>query len=144
MIAAEGRPIAVRVLVTLLVFQGLSGVAGGYGLTRDPTGSAVGLDLRWLEGSPFPDYLVPGVVLLLALGIVPLVVAAGILWRLRGAWLASLLVGLALINWIGVQVAIIGYISQPPLQLIYGLVGVGLVATALLPAVRQHVMRRRR
>jgi hypothetical protein len=121
-----------------MIFQGLSGLAGGCGLTWDPTGSAVGLDPGWLEGSPFGDYLIPGVILLLVLGIGPLLVTLGILRRSPWAWAASLLTGVALIIWIVVEVLVVGYIAQPPLQLIYGLVGLGIVATTLLPTVRCH------
>jgi hypothetical protein len=134
------RPLAIRILLALLLFQGFSGVAGGWGLTSDPTGSAIGLDLEWLEGSPFPDYLIPGLVLLVILGIGPLVVMGGILWRLRRAWFAALLVGVALVVWIVVQVLVIGYVSRPPLQLVYGLLGLGIVVTTLLPSMRRRFL----
>ena len=139
MAMTERRPIAIRILLALLLFQGFSGVAGGWGLTSDPTGSAIGLELEWLEGSPFADYLIPGIILLVVLGIGPLIVVIGIFRRLRWAWMASLLVGLALIIWIIVEVFIVGYISQPPLQLVYGLVGLGIVVTTLLPSVRRQL-----
>lgn len=132
----EGRPIAIRILLGLLLFQGVSGVAGGYGLTMDPTGSAVGLDVEWLNGSPFADYLIPGIILFVVLGFAPLIVAVGIIRRLRWACMASLLVGLALLIWIIVEVVIVGYIAQPPLQVVYGLIGCGIVATTLLASAR--------
>lgn len=132
------RPIAIRILLALLLFQAFSGIGGGYGLAADPTGSAVGLDPEWLEGSPFADYLIPGIILLVVLGIGPVIVVVGIFRRLQWAWMASLLAGLALIIWIVVEVLIVGYISQPPLQLVYGLIGFAIIATTLLPSVRRH------
>jgi len=53
------------------------------------------------------------------------------------SWPAALLPGIALLIWIGVEILVIGYQPQPPLQLIYGLVGLLILAVALLPAVRR-------
>ncbi|MEJ2637215.1 MAG: hypothetical protein P8184_18260 [Calditrichia bacterium] len=54
------------------------------------------------------------------------------------SWFLSLLVGVALLVWIGVEILIIGYHSQPPLQLIYGLLGILIVFLTLLPGLRRH------
>ncbi len=131
--AYRGRSLSTWMLTGLLLFQGLSGLAGGWGLTFDPTGSDVGLDPALIEGSPFHDFFVPGVVLLVVLGVVPVVVAVGV-WR-RAPWArpASWLVGLALLGWLTVEILVVGYIARPPLQLVYGLVGLAIVLTAVLP-----------
>lgn len=55
MAVTKRRPIAIHVLLGLLLFQAVSGLGGGYGLVAEPTGSAVGLDSEWLQGSPFAD-----------------------------------------------------------------------------------------
>ena len=135
--AERGRPpVPVYVLLAAVLFQGVSGVAGGIGLLMDPTGASLSIPIDWLAGSPFPDYSVPGLVLLVALGIFPLVVFYGLLtgknWGLVGAWL----VGLALLMWLFVEIVVIGYQAQPPLQLIYGAVGVVILVLGMLPSVR--------
>jgi hypothetical protein len=61
----------------LLVFQGLSGLCGG--------GALLHLPLDLLEGSPFTELRILGLILLTVLGVGPLVMAAG-LWR-RRAWI---------------------------------------------------------
>jgi hypothetical protein len=110
-------------LMATLAFQGLSGVAGGIGMTFDPSGQSVQIPLEWLEGSPFSSYLLPGLFLLTVLGVGPLVTIFA-LWKRRAwAWLASLAVGVLLLVWLGVEVAVIGYQPEPPLQLVYGVVG---------------------
>lgn len=131
-----GGTAASRVLVALLALQGLSGLAGGLGLVVDPSGEAIGLPLEWLQGSPFGDYLVPGLVLFTLLGIAPLVVASGL--RRARPWApdGALLVGIALITWIGVQVLVVGYRAEPPLQAVYGLLGVLIAVLAALPSAR--------
>lgn len=136
----QSRPITVYLLMAALLFQGLSGVVGGIGLVSDPSGGSLGFPVSWLDGSPFTDYLIPGLVLLIMLGIIPLIVLYGLWKRLYWGWLGALLVGVALIIWIGVEILIIGYQPQPPLQLIYGILGLIIVILALLPGVRSFYL----
>lgn len=132
------RPVGLYLLMLVLLFQGLSGVAGGIGLISDPSGSTIKIPVEWLQGSPFNDYLIPGIILFTVLGIFPLAVLFG-LWIGRSwSWFAALLVGLALIVWILVEILIIGYQPEPPLQLIYGIVGVIILVLVLLPSVKKH------
>lgn len=115
----------IRYLILLLLFfQGVSGIFGGAALVLDPTGDHLGLPLFFLEGTPFNNYLYPGLILLTVLGILPSAVFVG-LWK-RSPWSGkgSLLVGVALIIWIAVEIMMIGYHSNPPLQLIYGVTGI--------------------
>ena len=134
----KSKPISVYILLVLILFQGLSGIVGGIGLVLDPTGKSLQLPIEWLEGSPFNDYLIPGLILLIVLGIYPLVVLYGLWLKLRWALFAAFTVGVALIIWIGVEILIIGYHPQPPLQLIYGLVGLFILIFVFLPSVRLY------
>jgi hypothetical protein len=127
----------VYVLLSLLFFQGLSGVWGGINLVLDPTGNTLQIPLEWLEGSPFSNYLLPGFILLLVLGLYPLGVSYGLWRRSNGSWFAAVSVGGALIIWIAVEILIIGYHPRPPLQSIYGSVGLAILALAMVPSVRQ-------
>lgn len=126
-------------LVALLLFQGASGVGGGLALTLDATGTGIGLDPAWIAGSPFTDYRIPGLFLLLVLGVGPLVATALVLRRSPWAWSASLMVGLTLLAWLLVEVAVIGWQPDPPLQLIYGIVGGAIVFLTLHPTVRREL-----
>ncbi|PQJ34316.1 hypothetical protein BSZ35_06630 [Salinibacter sp. 10B] len=110
--------------------QGISGIIGGLGLVGDPSGRSMQIPLHWLQGSPFDNYLIPGLVLLFVLGVVPLTVLYGLLQRYSWARLAALGVGGALVVWIGVQILIIGYHARPPLQLIYGALGIVIAVLA--------------
>lgn len=131
------RPVSVYVLMILMLFQGLSGLAGGIGLILDPSGQSMQIPLQWLQGSPFSTYLIPGIVLFVVLGLFPLAVFIGLLKQWRLAWVASLLIGIALMIWLIVEIMVIGYQPQPPLQVIYGLVGIGILTTVLLPSVKK-------
>lgn len=126
-----------KLLLALLVFQGVSGVAGGLALTLDTTGTGIGLDPAWLNGSPFPDFRVPGLFLLVILGAGPLLVARLVHRRNPWGWSGSLMVGLTLLAWIYVEILVVGYQADPPLQLVYGLVGLAITSLALHPGVRR-------
>ena len=134
----EERPAAAIFLIALMVFQGMSGVFGGAGLVIDPTGNMMRMPLRWLEGSPFGNYLVPGIILLLVLGVFPLVVSWYLRKPSRNAWLGALITAGGLLVWLAVQVSIIGYQPRPPLQLIYAVEALLILASALIPRVRKY------
>lgn len=132
----QSRPISNYFLLTLVLFQGLSGIAGGIGLMLDPTGASMQIPLRWLDGSPFHTYLIPGTVLFTVLGLFPLACFVGLLKRWRTAWYAALLIAAALIIWLIVEMLVIGYQPQPPLQAVYGLVGLLMLFLVLRPSVK--------
>ena len=132
------KPLSIYILFILMAFQGLSGFVGGYGLIKDPTGGLLKLPLSLLHNSPFDDYLIPGLILLIILGYFPLVIAFG-LWKQKYvAWIGSLITGVSLLIWNGTQVFFIGYLSEPPLQFLYGILALLVLSVALLPSVRGH------
>lgn len=134
---SDSRSAILWILMGGLVFQGLSGVLGGGALVWDPTGALLQMPLELLSGAPFADYRIPGLILCTVLGVGPLIVGVG-LWRQRvWAWYGSVGVSGALIIWIAVEIWMVGYHPQPPLQLIYGTLGVVLLLLALVPSVRR-------
>ena len=134
------RPVSVYALLFFMFIQGISGIAGGYGLVMDPIGEFLQLSVSLLENSPFSDYLIPGLILLIVLGIFPLFVFYGLLRKIRMSWYGAAFVGISLIIWIVVEIIIIGYFPQPPLQLIYGSVGLVILILVSLPSVKRHYL----
>ena len=65
----EGKRLS-KALGILQLFIGLGAVAGGLGLVLEPDGSNLGMPLSMLEHSPFSDFLIPGLVLLLVNGFI--------------------------------------------------------------------------
>lgn len=129
-------------LIILMLFQGISGLFGGFALVIDPTGELLQMPLSMLEGSPFDTFFIPGIILLTILGIMPMVVFYGLWKRKNWAWMGALTVSVALIIWIGVEIWMVGYHSEPPLQLVYGLLGLILLLLTLLPSVRYNYQER--
>lgn len=93
------------------IFVGLGALYGGGSLVMDPTGTAIGMPLTLLAGSPFADFLVPGLTLLLVNGVGSLVAAALALARVRWAGALGVALGAFLVAWILLQMLWIGAIS---------------------------------
>lgn len=135
--ANQSKTLSIYLLIFLMLFQGISGILGGIGLVMDPSGETLQIPISWLNNSPFSNYLIPGIILLILLGIFPVIISIGIWTKTPWSWLGALTISLALIIWIGVEIIIIGYQPEPPLQLIYGTLGLVLLILVFLPAVRQ-------
>jgi hypothetical protein len=132
------RPVPFYFLIALLLFQGLSGIVGGIFLIVDPSGSSINIPLEWLEGSPFSNYLIPGIILFSILGVVPLIAVYMLRKKMPRSRQYAMFVGAALVIWILVEILIIGYQADPPLQAIYGPVGLFIFLLALMPSVKEY------
>jgi len=112
----------------LLAFGALNAFGGGYyGLS-----GAEGVPTEWLEGSPFPDYFVPSLILLVVVGGSFLIAAIAVVAGLRIARRAAFAAGIVVLGWLAVQLTIIGYVSwMQPTTAIAGVLV--LLLGALLP-----------
>ena len=120
-----------RWAVCLELFLSLSALGGGLALILGPRGEIIPLPLGLLNGSVFATYFLPGLVLFLVLGLGSMA-AAWITWRgHRRGPLATITTGFALLIWMGVEIFIVGYSNQPPLQPIYIALGVSLVGIGI-------------
>lgn len=114
----------------LELFLGIGAIAGGLALMLGPRGEIIPLHVSSLAGSPFDTYLIPGLVLFVVLGIGPFL-AAGLAWRRHPlAPLTALATGIALLIWLAVEIAVIGYTNDPPLQPFYLVLGAIIVVVA--------------
>ena len=96
-----------RVLIGLHAVVALNAVGGGiYGLTGAP-----GVPVAWLQRTPFASYLVPSLILLVVVGGSQAAAGLSIAVRSPRSRSASVMAGAVLLGWIGVQVALIGYVS---------------------------------
>jgi hypothetical protein len=131
--AGEGHSAAIRYFLgALLALIALNAFAGGYyGLK-----GADGVPTEWLQGSPFRDYFVPSLILLIAVGGSSAIASVAVFEGLRVARLAAFAAGLIVLCWLAVQVAIIGNVSwmQPTTAIAASLV---LVLGSLLRPSRQ-------
>lgn len=84
------RPPYAWLAVAVGPFTAVLALPVGRSLIIDPTGAAVGMPLKWIEGSVFGTYLVPGIFLLGMNGVAMVVLAV---FALAGQRLAPWLTG---------------------------------------------------
>ena len=100
-----------KTVVAFLILLGVGALAGGIALVTKPDGSVMQFDVAILAGSPFADYLVPGLILGGLFGIGSFVVAAMGLRYARLAPFLAFAIGCAQMIWIVVELAIIKELS---------------------------------
>jgi len=138
-----------NILVILLLFLGIGALGGGLGLIISPSGRLMGgLPLSVLQNSPFRDFLIPGIILFLVLGISPCLIALALIRKpanrlaeyfnffkdMHWAWSFSIYVAFALIIWIQVETVFVRGTSW--LQTFYMLYAIPVIFVALLPQIR--------
>jgi uncharacterized membrane protein len=115
--------------IALLFFLAVSSIIGSLPMLADPHGSPWNLPQSLLQHSPFPSFLVPGILLLVFNGLL----ASWVLWLALdeipryGLWTA--LQGCVLLGWLVVECIMIRMAVWP--HYLYGAVALGLIATGL-------------
>jgi hypothetical protein len=142
------RPAAVWTTIGVLVFLGVSAVAGGVAMVF---GIGAAPPREWLGRIPLINtWVIPGLVLGIGFGLGSLLAAYGMLRRPRWArlrpverltrrhwsWIVTILLGLGHIAWIVIELI---YIPLSGLQAVYGSVGVALLLLPVHPAVRAYL-----
>ena len=105
---ARGHAAAIRyVLGGLLAFGALNAFGGGYyGMA-----GAEDVPKEWLEGSPFDDYFIPGLVLFVVVGGSFLAAAIAVSANQRLARAAAFVAGTIVLGWLAAETAVLGYVS---------------------------------
>lgn len=99
------------ILGLLQTFVALSAMAGGFMFIKDPSGATMGFPLSILEGSIFPDFLMPGLFLFLVNGVGSLVGALLSFIKNRNTGPTAIVLGTILLAWILIQISIIRQIN---------------------------------
>ena len=138
-----------NLLISLLAFLGLGAIGGGTALIISPSGRLMGLPLSILDPSPFSDFLIPGIILFLVLGVMPLLLIIALLRQpmsklaqyfnycidMHWAWTYTIYLAITLIFWIQIEMVLLNAVSW--LHTFYMLLAVVIIFVALLPKVRE-------
>lgn len=133
---SETRPIGIFILMALLLLLGVSGIGGGLSMLADPSGDLLGLPLVLVESVNLRTYLLPGMFLLVVMGILPLVTAFKLWSGQQTAWIATAGLSILLILWICFQIVLWG--APILIQIIYLILGVVMLILSFLPSVRGY------
>ena len=138
-----------NLLVFLLGFLSLGALGGGGALTVSPGGQLLGMPRSMLTGSPFRDFLVPGLVLFFVLGVAPGLLAGALVQKppsrlaeqlncfadMHWAWTGSIYVAFALIGWLQLEMVFLRAATW--LHAFYMGLALAILLVALLPKVRR-------
>ena len=146
----DPRPFTALVLIILLLVMGAGALISGPMLFLAPDGRLMQWTVEQLEGTPFTDYLVPGIILFLLVGVLPVFTGIGLIkkpawrwpealnvckgfhWSWTGAWAS----GVIMLIWIITETALLGYVSF--LQPLVAAWGIGIIILTMLPGVRRN------
>lgn len=137
-------------LIILQALLGIGAIYGGVTLIISPSGELLGLPISMLEAAPFKDFLIPGIILFIVLGVIPCLAVYGLMTKKRSkyaemlnlfsdmhwAWSYALYTSIAAIIWIQLQMVFIDDVFWA--HTLYVFWGVLMIVIALLPGVRRQ------
>lgn len=91
------------IAMALLLFLGFGGIFGAWMLITDPSGGKFEWSLDLLNGTPFNSFLIPGIILMIANGVLPLYITVSILQMKRYANWLILFQGMVVLGWLTAQ-----------------------------------------
>ena len=100
------RKLKVVLSILLLLILSLGALGGGGFLIADPSGELIGISSDFLESTAFNSFLLPGIILFMILGLIPIFI---IIWTIiRGKHYKWFIVaqGAILIGWLSIELMI--------------------------------------
>ena len=146
----QPKPFGAVFLIFLIIFQSVSALFGGIVLILGPQGNLLKMPVSSLEYSPFHNFLIPGLILFIVLGLFPAFAAFCLIFHPGKKWVNSLNIyhdrhcgwtyslytGLMLMIWITMQIALIGYGDF--IHTLYALIGILITVITLVPNVMNY------
>ena len=137
-----------NILLLLLVILGVGAIFGGGVLIISPSGKLFGMPLSMLDNSPFNNFLIPGIILFIVLGLVPIALTFALIKKpqykfaelfnlysdMYWAWTYSIYTAFALIIWIQIEMTFLRAVHWS--HTLYMFFAVAIIFVALLPQVR--------
>jgi len=138
-----------NILLIVLGFLAFGAIGGGAVLIISPTGEMMGLPLSEFKNIPFNSFLIPGIILFIVLGLLPLLLIIALLKKpeskladkinifkdMHWSWTYSIYVAFTLIGWIQIQLIFLQS-SVYWLHTFYMFYAILIIIIALLPQVR--------
>lgn len=93
--------------IILLFITGLNALAAGYGFMADPSGQDLGMTTEYLKFSGFNNFLIPGIVLFIAIGVMSIITAIVAIRKGEYYPLLTIIQGCILTGWIIIQITLV-------------------------------------
>ncbi|MBS1529334.1 MAG: hypothetical protein JSU01_03415 [Bacteroidetes bacterium] len=95
----------------LLFLTGSAAIYGGFNLVIQPDGNNMQLSTDLLQYSVFDNFLVPGILLLVVVGLFSVYAMVAVITGFKKYWLLVMFQGGILASWLILQIALIHFIS---------------------------------
>jgi hypothetical protein len=148
----EHRPLLPLVLLSLtFLIVSINGFIGGYLMLSDPNGAPMGMPVSDLARTPFQNYTIPGIFLIMLWGFGSMIALMALWFRPQiplfnrlmvrwthehWAWTFSVLMGIALLIWLTVQIFTLPAVA--PIQIILYVLAFLMVGLPFIPQMRDY------
>jgi len=118
--------------LSLLLFNAVGALYGGFQLIKNPAGNSIGLPLILLKHTGFDNYMIPGIILFVFNGLYGIFVSALVLFNASHNALFVIVQGAILSGWIIIQLLLIKTFSS--FHIILGGMGLTLIILGYIQA----------
>jgi len=137
----------------VLAIQALNATGGGLAMVLAPDGSVLQVNTELLAGSPFKTFLVPGLILMLVLGLFPFYTLFGLITQKASniaeklnlyperhwSWTFTIYIVIIILVWIFIELLMLKQFD--PLMSIVGLWSIFILVLALTPGIMRFYMK---
>lgn len=136
------RPLGIKIVVMAQLILAYISIGAGVELVRDPSGKAFGLQ-HLVPYMPFNlhDFSLVGVWLIAVYGILPIILAAGLWFEKKWAWLGALGLGAVVVTWIVSEVFLFYSFGFTFFYPLIGGIGALTITILTLPPTRQYFVK---
>jgi len=131
---------ALRTFALILLFiLGISALFGSWGLISDPSGKSIQIPIKVLDGTPFNDFLIPGILLLFANGFLSLTVAILTIKKIRHYPWFIILQGCVLLGWLTAELIFNIEMFYPIMHYPFYTIGILLIVIGIIIEKKAHL-----
>jgi hypothetical protein len=117
------------IIISILFVVGITALLTGLALMSSPDGNLIGLDFSVLKSTPFNDFLIPGLLLFVFVGLVNILALFYQIVNNTKRYYWALTAGIITVIWITAQYLIVGQLLQ--LDVAYFLASFMLICIAI-------------
>ena len=125
--------------IILLIFLGVGGIYGGWILISDPSGQKFQWTVELLNGTPFNNFIIPGIVLFIVNGLLPLLITVLVIIKVKNYSWFIILQGCVLIGWLTAEIIFNKDLFHPAMHYPTYITGILLVVIGVLLKISENL-----